>query len=42
VVDRQHLGNLAGIVSFLAFGVLCTVVGYFAPAPPRTDPDPAP
>jgi len=40
IVDRQHLGNLAGIVSFLAFGVLCTVVGYFAPAPPRPDPTP--
>jgi hypothetical protein len=38
VVDRQHLGNLAGIVAFLAYGLLCTVVGYLAPAPPRSPP----
>ena len=31
-----HLGNLLGILSFIAYGVLCTVVGYWAPAPPRT------
>lgn len=37
VVDRTHLGNLAGIVSFLAFGILCTLVGYLAPAPPRDE-----
>ncbi|MBS7458372.1 DUF2339 domain-containing protein [Coralloluteibacterium stylophorae] len=35
LVDRQHLGNLLGIVSFIGFGVLCTAVGFFAPAPPR-------
>lgn len=35
VVDRQHLGNLLGIGSFIAYGLLCTLVGYFAPAPPR-------
>ncbi len=35
VVDRQHLGNLLGIGSFIAYGLLCTVVGYLAPAPPR-------
>ncbi|MBD9478685.1 DUF2339 domain-containing protein [Pseudoxanthomonas sp. PXM02] len=35
VVDRQHLGNLLGIGSFMAYGLLCTVVGYLAPAPPR-------
>ena len=35
-VDRQHLGNLLGIGSFIAYGLLCTAVGYFAPAPPRT------
>ena len=34
-VDRQHLGNLLGIGSFIAYGLLCTLVGYFAPAPPR-------
>ena len=36
LVDRSHLGNLTGIVSFMAYGVLCTIVGYLAPAPPRT------
>lgn len=35
LVDRQHLGDLLGIGSFIAYGVLCTLVGYFAPAPPR-------
>jgi uncharacterized membrane protein len=35
LVDRDHLGNLFGIVSFIAYGLLCTVIGYFAPAPPR-------
>lgn len=35
-VDREHLGNLLGIASFMAYGLLCTAVGYFAPAPPRT------
>jgi len=39
IVDRGHLGNLWGIGSFIAYGLLCTVVGFFAPAPPR---DPAP
>ena len=36
LVDRQHLGNPLGIGSFIAYGLLCTVVGYLAPAPPRT------
>jgi uncharacterized membrane protein len=35
IVDRTHLGNLFGIASFIAYGLLCTVIGYFAPAPPR-------
>lgn len=35
LVDRQHLGNLLGIGSFIAYGLLCTIVGYLAPAPPR-------
>ncbi|MGH8026333.1 MAG: DUF2339 domain-containing protein [Pseudoxanthomonas sp.] len=34
-VDRQNLGDLLGIGSFVAYGLLCTLVGYFAPAPPR-------
>src|SRR5690606_9832033 len=33
VVDRTHLGDLMGIGSFIAFGLLCLVVGYLAPAP---------
>lgn len=39
LVDRGHLGNLLGIASFIAYGLLCTLVGYFAPAPP-SKPDP--
>lgn len=35
LIDRQHLGNLLGIGSFIGYGLLCTVVGYLAPAPPR-------
>ncbi len=38
LVDRQHLGNLFGIASFIAYGLLCTLVGYLAPAPPRDAP----
>jgi uncharacterized membrane protein len=35
LIDRGHLGNLFGIASFIAYGLLCTVIGYFAPAPPK-------
>ena len=35
LIDRGHLGNLFGIGSFIAYGLLCTVIGYLAPAPPR-------
>jgi uncharacterized membrane protein len=35
VVDRNYVGNLPGIVSFVAVGVLLIVVGYLAPSPPR-------
>jgi len=35
LIDRSHLGNLFGIASFIAYGLLCTVIGYLAPAPPR-------
>lgn len=38
LIDRSRLGNLFGIASFIAYGLLCTVVGYFAPAPPRGNP----
>lgn len=33
-VDRQYMGNIPGIVSFLAVGLLLVLVGYFAPSPP--------
>jgi len=36
LVDRTHLGSGFGIASFIAYGLLCTVIGYFAPAPPRS------
>ena len=36
LVDRTHLGNLYGIASFIAYGLLCTVIGYLAPAPAKT------
>jgi uncharacterized membrane protein len=35
LIDRRQLGNLFGIGSFIAFGLLCSVIGYLAPAPPR-------
>lgn len=35
LVDRQHLGNIFGVASFIAYGLLCTLIGYLAPAPPR-------
>ncbi|MFC4762952.1 DUF2339 domain-containing protein [Dyella koreensis] len=35
LIDRGHLGNLFGIGSFIAYGLLCTVIGYLAPAPPK-------
>jgi len=44
LIDRQHLGSGLGIASFIAYGLLCTAVGYFSPAPPRAPepPDAAP
>ncbi|MCL2314072.1 MAG: DUF2339 domain-containing protein [Proteobacteria bacterium] len=35
LVDRTSLGNILGILSFIAYGILCMVTGYFAPVPPR-------
>ena len=35
--DRRYLGDLFGIGSFIAYGLLCTAVGWFAPAPPRAE-----
>ncbi len=37
LVDRLFLGNLTGIASFLAVGVLLVIVGWLAPSPPRTE-----
>jgi uncharacterized membrane protein len=44
LVDRQYVGNLAGIVSFMAVGGLLVLVGRIAPTPPRaaTPETPAP
>ena len=35
-VDRSFMGNLPGIVSFMAVGLLLVGVGYVAPSPPRS------
>lgn len=35
LVDRQYVGNIAGIVSFMAVGLLLVMVGRIAPTPPR-------
>ena len=35
-VDRSYMGNLPGIVSFMAVGLLLVGVGYVAPSPPRS------
>ena len=35
LVDRQHLGNLLGIGSFIAYGLLCTLVPFASPAGQR-------
>ena len=40
LIDRQFLSAVAGILSFLAFGVLSMVVGYLAPAPPASTSEP--
>ena len=43
LVDRTNLGDLLGIGAFIAYGLLCTLVGWLAPAPPRrTLPPPTP
>lgn len=36
-VDRQFVGNIAGIVSFVVVGLLLIVVGRIAPTPPRSE-----
>ena len=37
LVDRQFVGNIAGIVSFLVVGGLLVLVGRIAPTPPRSE-----
>lgn len=39
VVDRVYLSTVAGILSFLAFGLLSIGIGFLAPAPPRRSPE---
>jgi uncharacterized membrane protein len=39
LVDLGNAGTLGRVVSFLGVGVLLLVVGYFAPVPPRTEPE---
>ena len=36
LVDRSYMGNVPGIVSFMAVGLLLVGVGYIAPSPPRS------
>lgn len=40
--DRRFLSTMAGIVSFLAYGGLCIIVGFLAPAPPGGPANPEP
>ena len=37
LIDRTYMGNIPGIVSFLAVGLLLVAVGYFAPQPPKAE-----
>ena len=37
IVDRQFVGNITGIVSFVVVGLLLIVVGRIAPTPPRSE-----
>ncbi len=36
-LDRHYMGDIPGIVSWLAVGILMGVVGYIAPSPPKKD-----
>ena len=38
LVDRGYMGNMPGIVSFMAVGLLLVGVGYIAPSPPKSAP----
>lgn len=37
LVDRQFVGNITGIVSFVVVGLLLIIVGRIAPTPPRSE-----
>jgi uncharacterized membrane protein len=37
LVDRQFVGNITGIVSFVVVGLLLIAVGRIAPTPPRSE-----
>jgi hypothetical protein len=40
-IDRHHLGDLMGVGSTIAYGLLCVVIGFLAPAPQNsTSPEP--
>jgi uncharacterized membrane protein len=34
-IDRGYMGNMPGIISFMAVGLLLVGVGYIAPSPPK-------
>jgi uncharacterized membrane protein len=38
-VDRGYMGNMPGIISFMAVGLLLVGVGYIAPSPPKPTED---
>jgi len=39
LVELGNTGTVTRVVSFLGVGLLLLIVGYFAPAPPRGEPD---
>jgi uncharacterized membrane protein len=41
-IDRQYMGDLAGIISFVVVGLLMVGVGYIAPTPPKQGAAPVP
>jgi uncharacterized membrane protein len=38
-IDRNYIGNMTGIISFVAVGALLMIVGRIAPSPPRSTPE---
>lgn len=35
VIDRLYLSSLSGILSFVTYGLLCVLIGFMAPIPPK-------